>query len=63
MVSHYHVGGHFATISGKLWEYRINCLHLISHPYIYMPQTRSPRFVHAYIIAVWTIVLLFIMFG
>ena len=32
-----------ATISGNLWEYHINCQHLISHLY---------RFAHAYIIAV-----------
>ena len=31
----------------------------MSHPHISIPQTRSPRFVHAYIIAVGTIVLLF----
>ena len=52
MVSHDHVGGHIATISGKLWEYHINCMHLISHPHISIPQTRSPRFVRAYIIVV-----------
>ena len=52
MVSHDHVGGHVATISGNLWEYYFNCLHLISYPHISMSQTCSSRFVHAYIIAV-----------